>query len=1450
MKAFRTHCFLLLALFSFALAQAQPGKEAPVLQLVKKEAHRLGLSASEVDNSIVSSSYVDARTTIQYVYLQQGWQGVKVFNSIKSILFRDNELLYHSGRFVQDIAGKAGNAQPALQPEAAVTKAAAHLGLPAPAGLTVSSNRMATEKKVVLSSGGIAKKEIEAELYWVATDAGAVRLAWNINIDVLGKADWWNVRVDALTGEVLEKDNWTVHERHHDEEHEAGTSEAVATPAQLVDRLQHRFYAPPTVTSAGYRVIGFPTESPRHGALSVSNQPWLLAGTTNPATTNGWHFDGVNNYNITRGNNVFAYLDVLNNNTPGPGANWADTSTTNDPVLSFLSTANFNQEPAEVVNRKAAITNLFYWNNIIHDITYQYGFTEVAGNFQADNLGRGGISGDFVQAEAQDASGTNNANFATPADGSRPRMQMFLFNAVPSVNVSAPASIAGQYISPESNFSTANKLVTVGPVSGQVVFYNDNAAGTLHEACAAPVNSVTGKIAFIDRGTCGFTIKVKNAQDAGAIGVIVRNNVPGSPIIMGGTDNTITIPAVMVSQEDGALIANQLAINATVNATLTAGVKLDGDFDNGIIVHEYGHGVSNRLTGGPGNASCLGNSEQGGEGWSDYLALMLTTNWSTAQLTDGSRPRPMGTYAAGQATTGSGIRTRPYSTDLNINNLHYGNLASNTQVHFIGEVWCSAIWDMTWNIIQQTGSIEPNLYNSNSNAGNVVALRLVMEGMRLQTCRPGFLDARDAILAADSILYNGAYKCAIWNAFARRGMGFSAIQGLSSSASDQVEAFDVPTGVTLSKTTSPVSVQSGGEYTMTLSASCQCAVPTGSFTLRDTIPAGFSYVSSSAGGTLNGNVVTFSNVNFTAAQQTRSFTVTFRADAPGCAIDTAINDNRNGSTIGSLTPSSLSGGSTNWLTSSARFRSPSGSWQAPNPGSSQDFVLSSSGFQAGPLSVLSFWQYYVVENTIDGGRVELSADGGNTWIDAGPYMVQNGYNKRMTSASPWGEGSTAFSGVSFGQANGQFIHTLVNLSPFAGQTVMIRLRMRTNGSNAGGYEGWFVDDILMLNGCGGMIKAGLYNSTNAKVDSTALPLFIRPGANPAPAITTQPQATAVCVGANASFTVAASSPAAPSYQWQVSVAGGAFTNISGATSATLSLNGVTAGMSGNAYRCVVTNSNGSVTSNSAQLTVNGIPATGTVGGVAVCAGANATFSVSTPAGLSYQWQLSTDNGNTFANVAGATASTLAVNNVTAAQQGHRYRVVVSNSCGGTTWAAGTLTVNAAPAVVVLNPPASLCTSDGAVQLSATPAGGTWSGTGMTGDRFSPAGLAAGSYPVTYTVTDANGCTGSASANLTVSVCANTQLTLDADGAITLYPNPNNGRFFIRINSSLYNRLALRIYGSEGRLVHQRSIGSGAGSLLGHVERVNLPSLAAGVYQLRLLDEASGKAKTFQLRITH
>ncbi len=164
-----------------------------------------------------------------------------------------------------------------------------------------------------------------------------------------------------------------------------------------------------------------------------------------------------------------------------------------------------------------------------------------------------------------------------------------------------------------------------------------------------------------------------------------------------------------------------------------------------------------------------------------------------------------------------------------------------------------------------------------------------------------------------------------------------------------------------------------------------------------------------------------------------------------------------------------------------------------------------------------------------------------------------------------------------------------------------------------------------------------------------------------PTITTHPLPQTLCEGSNATFTVVATG----TYVWQVSTpAVPAFTTISGQTAATLTLNAVTAAMSGNQYRCVVSSQCGSTTSNPALLTVNTAPAISAhPQSVTLCAGSNNTFSVTaTGTGISYQWQISTAAVPAFTNIPLATTSTYTENAITAGMNGNQYRCVVTGTC--------------------------------------------------------------------------------------------------------------------------------------------------------------------------------------------
>ena len=1034
----------------------------------------------------LSSAYADANG-LEHVYMQQLFRGIPVYNRVQSLAFMRGRLASHTGTFMpaKQLAGLP--ATPAISAAVAVRRTLQHLARPFAATPDLLTGANGPEAQQTFAAAGVAQRDIVASLTWAADDAGRPHLAWNVNIDLLNSSDWWNVRVDAATGTIIGQDNWTVEETASRPAAGAADTRAVAKTAAATRALPPP--PPPSATSSSFLVVPFPRDRPGSAGFQTETNPWLKAGATNNATTHGWNFDGTTNYDLTRGNNVSAYDDAASANAPG---NYA-ASQTAAPTLSFGYSPNFANAPSTPDNRNAAVVNLFYWNNIVHDVLYQYGFTEAAGNFQADNLSRGGRGTDYVKAEAQDGSGTNNANFSTPPDGTSGRMQMFLWSptAQPyALQVTAPATVAGSYTAVEGGMSTNNSLSTLGPIAGQLGLFTDAGSSPVTSlACGAHGGTpLTGKIALLYRGTCTFAVKVKNAQLAGAIAAIVVNNVAGAPAVMGGTDNTITIPAVMISQADGAVLAAQVTNNVQVTLPRTAALpQLDGDFDNGVVVHEYGHGLSTRLTGGPANSSCLNNAEQGGEGWSDYLALMLTTDWTTAQLTDGPTARPVGTYASGQAATGRGIRRYPYSTSLTTNPLTYANVATNPEVHAIGEVWCAALWDMTWNIIQQRGSIEPNLYSGVANGGNNVAMQLVVQGLKLQPCQPGFLDSRDAILAADSLLYRGQYHCTIWSAFARRGMGYSAVQGSSGSAADQTAAYDMPPPVTLQKTTPLVA---GNTFSNEYKLACNCQVPTTPYTLTAELPTGMQFVSSSTGGTLVGTKVTFSNITFTAPGQTKTLRfVAQAAAAAACTPATPVNDNQDASLVGGFVAQPITG-TDNWASSTVHANSGTRSWAAPAPITPSDFVLTSAPFTPMGLSVLSFYHYFDFEGSYDGGTVELSADNGTTWQNPASLWILNGYNSAFDASTP-APGQRCFSGRSVSGTT-TFIRSALDLRSFAGTPLLVRFRTRTDTGSPGTFEGWFVDDIQVLNGCGGNQLVELRTGSNTLQGAQTVVTYLLP----------------------------------------------------------------------------------------------------------------------------------------------------------------------------------------------------------------------------------------------------------------------------------------------------------------------------------------------------------------------
>ena len=165
----------------------------------------------------------------------------------------------------------------------------------------------------------------------------------------------------------------------------------------------------------------------------------------------------------------------------------------------------------------------------------------------------------------------NGPNVAT-------NVPIVLQQGFPALKITAPAPLAANYLVGQAAFGPA--LNTTG-VSGEVMPGVDPApaVGTMlgcNPFTGANAAALVGKIAYLDRGTCTFVVKVKNAQNAGAIGVIIGNNVAGSPPGgLAGTDATITIPSVQISLADANALKAVLALRSRTHSGVLASLKID-----------------------------------------------------------------------------------------------------------------------------------------------------------------------------------------------------------------------------------------------------------------------------------------------------------------------------------------------------------------------------------------------------------------------------------------------------------------------------------------------------------------------------------------------------------------------------------------------------------------------------------------------------------------------------------------------------------------------------------------------------------------------------------------------------------------------------------------------------------------------------------------------------------
>lgn len=601
-------------------------------------AKELGIEESQLRITI---QFTDA-FNIQHVYFERVLHNLAVLNHDAAIHIKDGRIVSFATSFskaIRNLDPIINSNGPVIPLNAAINKAVKLLDAP------LRKNEEEFYSVVQMKTGHLA------ECYTFYLD----------NME----DKWLHVSVNIRGGDIVQVVNYYSHASSEMPKVSESKLLKARTNASL-DGSKIDAYAT-QIHKASYHAIKLPNVSPLQGFTSI------LDPADSNASSEGWHSDecfgweynhfdyfwneaeglgGISNGtlhpSITCGNNAVVYPGTWPPNNEnmvdapeGPdfdfNSNWSDGSFLNTPrsrlpieINQAISAYESENYPQASHNRRAAAVHLFYIINTLHDIFYNYGFTDASGNFEREC--KSGYGRDEVVAHTTNTL-KNIALFASPPDGQIGRMHLSIF----------------EY---------------------------------------------------------GF------------------------------------------------------------------GIPRDAALDSMLLIHEYTHGLTSRLTGGAMNARCLASFESSGlaEGWSDAIAIFLSH--------DGGVEKEIAFAAWISFNTKSGLRRYPYTTSIFRNPLLFSGMMTLKDVHQVGEIWASILNEVYWSLVNSFG-FSRHWEDSTQTEGNIVMLQLIFGGLIVQPCNPTFIQARDAIIHTDKLYYDDLHLCELWNGFSKRGLGIKAHYGIN-----------------------------------------------------------------------------------------------------------------------------------------------------------------------------------------------------------------------------------------------------------------------------------------------------------------------------------------------------------------------------------------------------------------------------------------------------------------------------------------------------------------------------------------------------------------------------------------------------------------------------------------------------------------------------------------------
>ena len=382
---------------AFLTAPSTHARELIVKNFLARNSALFGLTQKQIADLTNTGDYANPAGNLGWLTLEQRFHDIPVFaGELRACLTPQGEVARLVNTLAAGIVVSELAATPNLEATQTIANAAETIGIKLnPVTLKLKSK--GENGHLLTFEPGPFDEEIRTQQVYFPLETGLANLGWALTLWTKTAAYYFVVNAEG-NGEVLFRKNLTESQTQsatyvvYDADNPAPLSPSNATPGN------------------GIQGVGI-----SRSALTLISEL--------PAFNNlGWITDGGN---TTTGNNVDAGLDIDGSN--GIDANGRAVGTNRVFDFNYNPPPLGSDAPTGADYRKGIVTDLFFWSNRYHDLLYQYGFTEAARNFQGNNFGRGGQGNDYVRAEAQDSSGTNNANFSAPADGSLPRMQMYIF---------------------------------------------------------------------------------------------------------------------------------------------------------------------------------------------------------------------------------------------------------------------------------------------------------------------------------------------------------------------------------------------------------------------------------------------------------------------------------------------------------------------------------------------------------------------------------------------------------------------------------------------------------------------------------------------------------------------------------------------------------------------------------------------------------------------------------------------------------------------------------------------------------------------------------------------------------------------------------------------------------------------------------------------------------------